>query len=217
MAKYKISKKDKDLIKKTDIAFQTKGAYYHADLIDLGYECIEEDTIDEDYEKEKVTKPKNKDQRKLDQYINGMLPISNSLLTSFLNEVGAKNPNYPLLRKWFKSKNTLLSELILYGLERFPCNEDLLRSLGYFTLFENNFLTTLINKYIYACDKELNLKNFEILVDSFYFNVASHDFDVFIALEQKINSNLQKKEIVQKMKNSKMTNNIDDVRSITLN
>ena len=52
-------------------------------------------------------------------------------------------------------------------------------------MFENKFLATLIEKYLYACDKELDLKKFEILVDSFYFNVTSHDFDVFTALDEK--------------------------------
>jgi hypothetical protein len=85
------------------------------------------------------------------------------LIDIFIEETKTDNPNYPLFRRYFKSGNSRLFQLLITGLTDASTNQTLLSGLGYF--HENNqILSKLITIYTNACEKNRILKNSNIFV-----------------------------------------------------
>ncbi|MEI6126430.1 MAG: hypothetical protein WCQ99_07750, partial [Pseudomonadota bacterium] len=117
---------------------------YIAKLGEIGFQYYEE----EDHEEieESNVEPLNQNQRKLVLYFENKIKPSQKLLEIYLNEKDAENPNYPLLRRYFKEANQNLKALIIYGLDYFPGRIDLLSDLAFFHEFENILRAYLIRR-----------------------------------------------------------------------
>jgi hypothetical protein len=56
--------------------------------------------------------------------------LRKEIFESFSKEKAAANPNYPLIRKYFKEANNNLKSLLLYGLDNYPGRIDLLSQIS---------------------------------------------------------------------------------------
>jgi len=166
---------------------------YIARLEEIGFEHHAE----EDYEEieERNAEPANRNQRELVLYFENKLPLSKKLFEIYLLEKDAANPNYPLLRRYFKQANQNLKALIIYGLGHYPGRIDLLSDLAFFHEFEN-ILSTLITYYTSACIKEENLETFTALVQDFYDCTDPDDYEALRALRELFLPETDKRKVI---------------------
>lgn len=90
---------------------------YVAALEEIGFKYYDDD--DRDEFEEKNARPENQNQKDLVDYFEGRNECTESILTAFLEEKDAEEPNLPLIRKFFKQANRNLKALILYGLDHY--------------------------------------------------------------------------------------------------
>src|SRR3990172_9000811 len=99
----------------------------------------DKDSVLDDCEKieESNAQPENQRQRFLVAYFEGRKKLSKKIFESYSEEKTTENPNYPLIRKYYKEANKNLKSLLLYGLDNYPGRIDLLSDLAFFHEFEN--------------------------------------------------------------------------------
>ena len=108
-----------------------------AKMEELGFEYFEDDYDDEEEIEERNARPENQRQRDLVAYFENKKKLSKKIFESYSEEKAAENPNYPLIRKYYKEANKNLKFLLLYGLDNYPGRIDLLSDLSFFHEFEN--------------------------------------------------------------------------------
>ena len=175
---------------KRNLVFKQVSAVFKKDrknwakhIEELGFTWIDDEDDHEKIEKQ-VAKPKNSNQETLVAFFDSEMSPSNELLDMFLTEKEPETPNYPLFRKYFKQGNENLKQLILFGLEKYPSNIGLLIDLSFFSWI-HGILGEVIERYLFACDFEQGLKNFEELVNDFYYNTVDLTlckFKLFVSL-----------------------------------
>ena len=167
-------------------------------LEELGFEWVDDESGEEEVE-ENIAKPENLNHKLLVAYFEGAAKLSEQVLDTYLAEKESATPNYPLIRKYFKSGNEHLRRLLIFGLERRPTDIGLLNDLGFFHEFRS-ILADLIHYYLKACKEEHDMSNFEQLVLSFYYDTVPDGFDALYELEQHIATGSDKAKIVQKIR-----------------
>lgn len=185
--------KDEIIIEKVNEIFRSRPDNYIAALEEIGFEYHEE--TDEEEIEEKEAKPKNKNQRKLVAYFEGVEDASEIIFTTFLTERYAKRPNLPLIRKYFKKANQKLKALLIYGLDHYPGRIELLSDLTYFHEFEN-ILTTLISYYTRACVNQVNMETFTGLAQDFYYATNPDGYEALYALRDLFEPHTEKRKIM---------------------
>lgn len=186
--------RDEMLIEQVNEIFRTQPGNYIAALEKLGFQCYEDDDDEDEIEEEKA-RPENENQRSLVEYFEGQRNLSDSIQRIFLTECDAEEPNYPLIRKYFKSANQNLKALLLYGLDRFPGRLDLLDDLAFFHEFEN-ILSTLIIYYTRACVDQENLQTFGDLARDFYCVTFPDGYDALYALRELFEPGSDKRKVI---------------------
>ena len=162
---------------------------------ELGFEYFEDDNDGEELE-ERNAKPENQRQRYLVSYFENKKKLSKEIFESYSEEKAAENPNYPLIRKYFKEANKNLKSLLLYGLDNYPGRIDLLSDLSFFHEFEN-ILSTLISYYIRACVDQQNLETFSELAKDFYYSTSPDGYDALYALRELFEPGTDKRKIME--------------------
>ena len=167
---------------------------YIAKMEELGFEYFEED---DDYEEieERNARPENQRQRVLVAYFENKKKLSKEIFESYSEEKAAENPNYPLIRKYFKEANKNLKTLLLYGLDNYPGRIDLLSDLSFFHEFEN-ILSILITYYTQACVDEENLDTFSELAKDFYYSTNPDGYEAYYALRELFEPKTDKRKII---------------------
>lgn len=167
---------------------------YIAKMEELGFEYFEED---DDYEEieERNARPENQRQRVLVAYFENKKKLSKEIFESYSEEKAAENPNYPLIRKYFKEANKNLKTLLLYGLDNYPGRIDLLSDLSFFHEFEN-ILSILITYYTQACVDEENLDTFSELANDFYYSTNPDGYEAYYALRELFEPKTDKRKII---------------------
>lgn len=160
--------------------FKEKPHDYISELEKLGFEYCD-DEIDLEEQEEILATPKNPNQEYLVSYLDGDIPLSDTSIAIFLEERNSLTPNFPLLRKYFKSANSNLLALLINGLERDHLSEELLSDLAFFHGFHNQ-LKLLIKYYSQACEQQENLDAFSKLAMDFYDAVLPDGFNAYHAL-----------------------------------
>ena len=178
---------------KVDEIFRTRPDNYISAMEEIGFKYYVDD--DRDEIEEKNAKPENQNQRDLIEYFEGNQELSESILATFFKEKDADEPNFPLIRKYFKQANQNLKFLILYGLEHYPARIDLLSDLAYFHEFEN-ILSTLIDYFTRACINEMNLECFSDLAQDFYYATISDGYEALYALRDLFEPNTDKRKAI---------------------
>jgi len=178
---------------KVNEIFRTQPDNYISGLEKIGFKYYDDDDFEEI--EEKNAKPENQDQRDLVEYFEGDQELSETILATFFEVKDAKEPNLPLIRKYFKKANQNLKSLLLYGLDHYPARIDLLSDLAYFHEFEN-ILSTLINYFTRTCMNEMNLETFAELAQDFYYATISDGYEALYALRDLFGPNTNKRKII---------------------
>ena len=178
---------------KVDEIFRTQPDNYISELEKIGFKYYDDDDFEEI--EEKNAKPGNQNQGDLVEYFEGDQELSETILATFFKVKDAKEPNLPLIRKYFKQANQNLKSLILYGLDHYPARIDLLSDLAYIHEFEN-ILSTLINYFTRACMNEMNLKTFTELAQDFYYATIPDGYEALYALRDLFEPNTNKRKII---------------------
>jgi hypothetical protein len=178
---------------KVDEIFRTQPDNYISALEKIGFTYYDDDDPEEI--EEKNAKPENQDQKDLVEYFEGGQELSETILASFFKVKDAKEPNLPLIRKYFKKANQNLKSLILYGLDHYPARIDLLSDLAYLHEFEK-ILSTLIKYFTRACTSEMNLETFTELSQDFYYATIPDGYEALYALRDLFELNTDKRKII---------------------
>jgi hypothetical protein len=115
-------------------------------LEELGFAWVDDGYGDEEEAEEKSAKTENNRQVLLTDYFNGFMELSEDILNAFIAERDSDEPNYPLIRKYFKQGNDRLKELLLAGLKRQPTDITFLGDLCFFHSHKN-ILSTLMGAF----------------------------------------------------------------------
>ena len=166
-------------------------------LEELGFQWVD-DEYDEDENEENLAKPENANQELLVAYFEGSAKLPDQVFDAYWAERDSPTPNYPLIRKYFRTGNDNLKRLLMFGLERKPTDIGLLNDLGFFHEFRN-ILGELIHLYLKACKEEKDMKAFEELALNFYYDTEPGGFDALYELQQQNAPDTEKAKIVQRM------------------
>jgi hypothetical protein len=161
---------------------------------ELGFEYFEDDYDYEEIE-ERNARPENQRQRDLVAYFENKKKLSKKIFESYSEEKAAENPNYPLIRKYYKEANKNLKFLLLYGLDNYPGRIDLLSDLSFFHEFEN-ILSILITYYTQACVDQANLDTFSELAKDFYYSTNLDGYEAYYALRELFEPDTDKRKII---------------------
>ena len=167
---------------------------YIAKLEEIGFKYFEDDEDNEELE-ERNAKPENKRQKNLVTYFENKCKLTKEIFEIYSEEKASENPNYPLLRKYFKKANKNLKRLILYGLDNHPGRIDLLSDLSFFHEFEN-ILSILISYYTKACVDQENLDTFTELANDFYYCTKPDGYEAYYALRELFEPETDKRKII---------------------
>ncbi len=168
------------------------------DLERRGYVWMDDEEDPEEEIEERRATPLNLNQQKLIDYFEGRIEFSPDLLRAFKEEKESENPNYPLLRRYFKQANPNLKSLILFGLEQNTTDDFLLMDLSFFDEC-SPILTELIRAYLKGCEQEEDLERFEQLASDFYQNTAYSGYDAFAELKRRMSDQPGKKTVIDKL------------------
>ena len=178
---------------KVDEIFRTQPDDYIAALEEIGFKYYEDDDSEEI--EESNASADNQDQEALVNFFERGQGCSEEILETFFRVKYADQPNFALIRKYFKAANPNLKALIIYGLDHYPARVDLLYDLAYFHEFDN-LLSILIDYFTRACKNQMNLETFTDLAREFYFATFSDGFDALYALREIIKTNPEKLTII---------------------
>ncbi len=166
-----------------------------AKMEELGFEYFEDDYDDEEEIEERNARPENQRQRDLVAYFENKKKLSKKIFESYSEEKAAENPNYPLIRKYYKKANKNLKILLLYGLDNYPGRIDLLSDLSFFHEFEN-ILSLLITYYTQACVDQADLDTFSELAKDFYYSTNLDGYEAYYALRELFEADTDKRKII---------------------
>jgi hypothetical protein len=102
-----------------------------SNLEKLGFAWVDDGYGDEETAEEDATTPQNALQKYLSAYFEGTIELGSEVLDAFTIEKNSDDPNYPLIRRYFKQGNLPLKRLLLFGLQIEPTNIDLLSDLAF--------------------------------------------------------------------------------------
>jgi len=205
-----MSKKDKDSIidkykklknelirEKVNDIFREHPKDYISKLEDMGFTYFDDEDDDEEIE-EQNARPENQHQKDLVDYFENRKKLSEKMFESYSEEKADENPNFPLIRKYFKQANPNLKSLLIYGLDNHPGRIDLLDDLAFFHEFEN-ILSLLIKYYTQACDRQANLSTFTELAQDFYYATNPDGYEAYYALQELFARGTNKRTIIDSL------------------
>jgi len=167
---------------KVNEVFRENPENYREALSEIGFEWFDDDYPDE-IEEENNAIVQNDNQEALVAYFDGHLELSDTLLSMFMAEKDAAEPNYPLFRRYFRQGNANLKSLIYRGLEKNPTDIGFLCDLAFFHEF-HPMLGELIACYTRACQLTDDSETFIELAEDFYLNTYPDGYDAYHALKE---------------------------------
>ena len=186
--------KNEIVIDKVNEVFKNNPENYKEELAKIGFQWFDDDYPDEIEEEENAV-PENKNQEFLVAYFNGEVELSTNVIEVFLAEKNSAQPNFALIRRYFRQGNEHLKSLIYRGLEINPTDIGFLNDLSFFHEFYP-MLGELIRYYTDACRLQQNLETFRELVQDFYYNTAPDGYEAYHALKEIYGSDTQKGMII---------------------
>jgi hypothetical protein len=180
---------------KVDEIFRNHPKDHIAKLEELGFSYVDDGDDSEELE-ERNAKPENQSQSDLVDFFENKRKLTKEIFESYSKEKAADNPNYPLIRKYFREVNKNLKSLLLYGLDNYPSRIDLLSDLSFFHEFEN-ILGILISYYTKACVDQQNLDTFLELAKDFYYSTKPDGYEAYYALRELYEPETEKRKIIE--------------------
>jgi len=194
-------------IRQVSEAIRVDPENWAANLEKLGFQWFDDES-DPEHEEELTARPNNPRQESLVEFFEGSADSSDSsaslasldqVLQMYLDEKASSQPNYALIRRYFKEGNERLQKLLSFGLTKYPTEIGLLDDLGYYNEFRN-VSGDLIQFYLKACEEESDMGRFEELATDFCINTCGFGFDALIELEQRLGHDLEKGKVIRKIK-----------------
>ncbi len=169
-----------------------------AKLEEIGFTYYDDDEDDDEELEEQNAVAENQRQHDLVAYFEGEKDLSDKILAAYLGEKAEENPNYPLIRRYYRSANPNLKALLLYGLDQYPNRIDLLDDLAFSHEFEK-ILGILIDRYTSACEQVENMETFSELARGFYYATARDGYEALYALQELFAPGTDKRKIIDFM------------------
>jgi hypothetical protein len=166
-------------------------------LEELGFTWVDDDYGSEEQE-EREAKPVRKRQQLLVDYFEGRTVLNGEITQCFLDEKNSENPNYPLIRRYFKKGNKHLQTLLEVLTDVRPTDIELLHDLCFFH-HHRQILSVLIKRFLKACELEEELDRFEQLVFMFYTETESDGYEALRELSVMYDTQSAKGQIVYKI------------------
>jgi len=199
--------KNEILMERVSRAIKTNPESWQYELEELGFAWVNDDDTDEINEEKRAT-PANKNQENLVGYFEGETKLTEKLIQVFIKEVEAEEPNYPLFRKYFKSGNKNLLQLLLEGLSSSPTNLTLLSGMDYYHE-NNNVLSIVIQVYLMACKECVVTTQFKEIALDFAITTSPQGYDAIEELKAIYINNQSKLNILEEVKNILYRNDED--------
>lgn len=190
--------------------FAKEPANYRKALREIGFTWHDDEYPSEE-EEESAAVPKNDRQRLLVSYFEGGAEPSTSMVQALLAEKNSSEPNYPLIRKYFRARNPSLKALILLGLQNAPTNFDLLTDLILFNEFDRN-LPELIEHLTNACRLEDDLQKFSEIALEFYFCTRQDNYNALAALKEIFDKDSDKGKVIDFLISEQERQDREDIR-----
>ena len=201
--------RDEIIRDKVNEIFATEPGNYRNALEEIGFTWHDDESPSEE-EEENAAVPENDRQRLLVSYFEGRAEPSVSMVDALLAEKNAEEPNYPLVRKYFRARNRPLKALILFGLQNDPTNFDLLTDLFFFNDFDRN-LPELIEHLTKACQLEDDPRKFSEIALEFYYNTQQDGYDALAALKDIFAEDSGKRKVIDFLINEKQRQDGEDI------
>lgn len=192
-----IKLKNEMVIEKVNEVFKKNPENYREGLAEIGFQWFDDDYPDE-IEEENSAVPENRNQELLVAYFNGDLDLSDHILEIFFTEKYRDDPNYALIRRYFRQGNKKLKALIYRGLEMNPTDIGFLSDLSFFHEF-HPMLGEVIRCYTEACKLQGNPETFSELARNFYYNTSPDGYEVYHALKEIYGSGTEKGMIIDQL------------------
>lgn len=187
------------LIEKVAEAFADDSDNHPELLEQLGFEFFDDESEKSEQQEEKIAQPQNARQQRLVDYFEGHTELSETQLEDFLSEKEAEEPNYALMRRYFKQGNEQLLQLLRFALTKQATRTDLLHDLYFFHL-NRNIQIELIHRYLQACELERDIEHFSSLVEDFRVATRGINVDVLQQLSQAFSVDTAKGQKIRKIK-----------------
>ncbi len=128
-------------------------------------------------------------------YFDGNVDFHPGMIDAYLDEANADSPNYELFYRYFLQGAPNLKKLLLACIERYPSDPALLNDLAH--VHAHAFmLEELAEGYRRACRLETDPEAFAELVQGYFFNTISDDFDAFYDLRTLFRNDPEKSAII---------------------
>jgi len=163
-------------------------------LEEIGFTYCDDEGDKEEIE-ELAAEPETRRQWDLVAYFEGQGKPTKKIFEKFSEEKASENPNYPLIRRYFRQANQNLKGLLIHGLDHYPGRIDLLDDLAYYHEFEQS-LAILIKYYIRACLGQANLDTFTLLAQDFFYATHPDGYEAYHALREVLEPGTQKRKII---------------------
>ena len=186
--------KDEIIRDKVKEVFEKDPGNYREALEEKGFLWFDDDYPSEEDE-ENAAVPVNDRQRLLVSYFEGRTELSTTVMEALLAEKNTEEPNYPLIRKYFRAANPHLKALILFGLENDPTSFDFLTDLIFFHAFERN-LPEMIEHLSRACQLEDDWQKFSEIALEFHYATQWDGYNALHALRDMFGENSDKRKII---------------------
>jgi len=111
--------KNEIAIDKVNDIFKNNPENYKEELAKIGFQWFDDEYPDE-IEEEDNAVPENRNQEFLIAYFSGGVELSNSVIEAFLTEKYSDEPNFALIRRYFRQENQHLKSLIYFGIKINP-------------------------------------------------------------------------------------------------
>lgn len=129
-------------------------------------------------------------------YFDGHIDFHPGMIDAYLDEANADSPNYDLFYRYFQQGTPNLKKLLLACIERYPSDPALLNDLAH--VHAHAFmLEELAEGYRRACRLETDPEAFAELVQGYFFNTVSDDFDAFYDLRTLFQNDPEKSAIIE--------------------
>jgi len=174
--------------------FDRQPSDYRQELEEVGFTWFDDDGQSEEDE-ERAALSLNANQRLLVDYFDGYRPLSDDVFAALQEERYTDNPNFPLIRRYFRAGNQPLKILIIDGLQRQPTDIDLLCDLALFHEY-NPMLSELVHYFTKACQLEEDLQKLSEIVQEFYTTATIDGYDALLALSEQFDSQSDKGKII---------------------
>lgn len=170
---------------------------YRDGLEEIGF-TWHDDNYPSEEDEENGAVPVNDRQRLLVSYFEGKAELSTAVVDALEAEKNCKEPNYPLIRKYFRAANPYLKALILSGLKDEPTNFDLLTGLIFFHEFDRN-LPELIAHLTNGCRLAVDLQDFSEIALEFYYAAQPDGYHALYALRDIFDAGSDKRQIIDSL------------------